>query len=161
MTRAKYIVCVGAVMLFIALGLRLARSSRAPANAAGFSFVGVPVAAAGSFSFGITNASHLDVDYIALAPQVQSNGVWLEVQPPSVPATTLPARQGGTLTLVVPASSYRGSWRVPVIWGYRPTDVQLFGIQVENFVARLLDPKAMPKGFSTESYTNYSTEITQ
>ena len=161
MTRAKYIVCVCAVMLFIALGFRLARSSRAPAKGIGFSFVGVPVAATGSFSFGITNASPLDVAYIACAPQVQSNGAWLEVQPPRAPAlcTTLPARQGGTL--VVPAPSYRGIWRVPVIWCYGPTEVEFFGRRVQNSVTQLLDPKATPRGFTLVSYTNYSTEITQ
>jgi hypothetical protein len=116
---------------------------------------------AGGFSLLVTNASHLDVSYLVCAPQVRSNGVWLEVQPPTPPANgiRLPARRGGTV--VIPAPSHRGSWRVPVMWVYHPTDAQLVGRRVQYFVERLLDTNAMPRGLSRESYTNYSIEITQ
>jgi hypothetical protein len=119
----------------------------------------MPNAAAGGLSFGITNASYLEIAYIACPPQVKSNGVWLEVDPPS-PGAMTPLPEGQAGTLVIAAPSHGEAWRLPVLWCYRPTKVQFLKKKAENNFARILDPGAIDAGFSLVTYTNYSVEIT-
>jgi hypothetical protein len=116
-------------------------------------------------SFGVTNGSSLDIDYTACAPQMKSNGLWLEVQIPTPGfVTTLPAGHGTlpggqAVTLVITAPQRGEAWRLPVVWGYRLTRWQLLKNRGDNLLAGLLHPGIVPRAIYPEAYTNYSVEI--
>jgi hypothetical protein len=121
----------------------------------------MPSAAGGFFSFGITNRSHLGILYTACPAQAKSNGMWLEVHPPSHgPITSLPAGKAGTLVVRAPLPGE--VWRVPVLWCYGPTKVQFLKRRAQKFLGKLflLGPGTSDADFIPVSYTNYSAEIT-
>ena len=150
---AKAALVLFAGMVGVALGLAIAlRPARPePVPAPPFRFLGNPSLSAGVATFQITNQGRAVVRCWVLSPQVKSNGQWIDLQAPTAGGAMLAPRQTSTLSTTAPSNG--SLWRVPVMWSYGPTKVQLWKARAENFFRR------QSKGLRAESYVAYSPEL--
>ena len=159
-TKTKLACYAGVGLILLALSLHPLWLSQPAPRDLGFSILGNPTTrATGLLAFSITNGSGLDILYGVFAPQVKSNGVWLEelAPPPGVgPPQTLRARQSGTLLVAAPP--HNQAWRVPVLWSYAPTVADRLKVQ-ENKLLDKIFRRSQPRLLMTQVHTNYSPEI--
>jgi hypothetical protein len=70
-------------------------------------------------SFSVTNESRMSIYYCICPVQVKSNGAWPALQIPPSGGTELASGEANVFSVVAPVAAQE--WRVPVVWGYRPT----------------------------------------
>jgi hypothetical protein len=153
-TKAGLVVCSG--VFGITLGLAIVFSADRPQAAKPpqpppFRFAKTSGVTTGFVTFQITNEGRAAILYAALAPQVKSNGQWIDLQPPSARPAVLAPRQTGTFITVPPSNNL--PWRVPVVWTYGPTKLQLWKRRAENLLRhqnRGLGGMEMEKAYSPE-----------
>ncbi len=73
-------------------------------------------------SFSVTNESRMMIYYCICPAQVKSNAVWPTLQIPSSGGAELASGKAETFSIVAPVNGE--DWRVPVVWGYKPTGFQ-------------------------------------
>jgi hypothetical protein len=118
----KHVLCVGTVILMVALGVGFLAGLRRPVLPVALAQSAILTSSNVNFaSIGITNRSKATIVYLACQPQVKSNGSWSNVQtPPSgQPMATLAA--GESDLLIVDAGLLGEGARVPVLWGFVPS----------------------------------------
>ena len=75
---------------------------------------------------------------------MKSNGVWLELQLPTPGfVTTLAAGRAGKLVIAAPP--HGEAWRLPVMWGYRLTGLQLLKNRGDHLLAICLLGFCIPR----------------
>ncbi len=153
-TKAGLVLCSG--ILGVTLGLAIVFSPERPQAAKPpqpppFRFVKTSGVSTGFVTFQITNEGRALVIYAAFPPQCKSNGQWIDLRPPSGTATLNPQKTS-TFVTVPPSNSL--PWRVPVVWTYGPTKLQLWKRRAENLLWH------QNRGVTLEHNVAYSPEIT-
>ncbi len=70
-------------------------------------------------SFSVTNESRMSIYYCICPVQVKSDGAWPDLRIPRSGGSELASGGADVFSVVAPAAAQE--WRVPVVWGYRPT----------------------------------------
>lgn len=73
-------------------------------------------------SFSVTNESQMSISYCICPVQVKSDGAWPALQIPHSGGTELASGKADVFSVAAPVAAQE--WRVPVVWGYRPTGVR-------------------------------------
>src|SRR5688572_2205342 len=75
--------------------------------------------------FGLTNLSRRKINYHTAEPQSRTAGVWSETIAVASPAIgiELGVGQGTNVTVAVPSGGE--AWRMPVLWSYRPSALEV------------------------------------